>query len=223
MFIFPDFFLWRPDRGGFLGYYLMDAASVLPCLALNVQEGHNVLDLCAAPGGKTLALLQTYSIGKKTCPWISGYPWVSACFRHSSWNPRELSCSQTFIFRFFVREWLLRVSNIAPEESPAQLRSQAAFNWWENSYLHPRRHQMGWNWAEHVWPSKPNYCLPAETLKHFSQDRLTSSSVFRSWLTSPAPQTDTRCWRMTTTYSVKSGLVRDEDCRSSSSSCCSKF
>lgn len=48
-----------------LGYYLMDAASVLPCLALDVREGHNVLDLCAAPGGKTLALLQTQSVGKK--------------------------------------------------------------------------------------------------------------------------------------------------------------
>ena len=47
-----------------LGYYLMDAASVLPCLALDVQEGHNVLDLCAAPGGKTLALLQTQAISK---------------------------------------------------------------------------------------------------------------------------------------------------------------
>ncbi|XP_045907581.1 5-methylcytosine rRNA methyltransferase NSUN4 [Micropterus dolomieu] len=53
----------RPDMCGLLGYYLMDAASVLPCLALDVQEGHNVLDLCAAPGGKTLALLQTQSIG----------------------------------------------------------------------------------------------------------------------------------------------------------------
>ncbi|KAM8850932.1 5-cytosine rRNA methyltransferase NSUN4 [Spinachia spinachia] len=53
----------RPDVGGLLGYYLMDAASVLPCLALNIREGHNVLDLCAAPGGKTLALLQTQSIG----------------------------------------------------------------------------------------------------------------------------------------------------------------
>uniref|UniRef100_A0A672J2W1 5-cytosine rRNA methyltransferase NSUN4 n=1 Tax=Salarias fasciatus TaxID=181472 RepID=A0A672J2W1_SALFA len=47
---------------GLLSHYLMDAASVLPCLALDVQEGHNVLDLCAAPGGKTLALLQTQSI-----------------------------------------------------------------------------------------------------------------------------------------------------------------
>ncbi|XP_061587194.1 5-methylcytosine rRNA methyltransferase NSUN4 isoform X2 [Cololabis saira] len=52
----------RPDRFGLLGYYLMDAASVLPCLALDVQEGHTLLDLCAAPGGKTLALLQTQMI-----------------------------------------------------------------------------------------------------------------------------------------------------------------
>uniref|UniRef100_A0A4W6FDK5 5-cytosine rRNA methyltransferase NSUN4 n=1 Tax=Lates calcarifer TaxID=8187 RepID=A0A4W6FDK5_LATCA len=52
----------RPDMHKLLGYYLMDAASVLPCLALDVQEGHNVLDLCAAPGGKTLTLLQTQSI-----------------------------------------------------------------------------------------------------------------------------------------------------------------
>ncbi|NWV11898.1 NSUN4 methyltransferase, partial [Ptilonorhynchus violaceus] len=49
----------RPDTLGLLDYYLMDAASVLPVLALNVQPGDFVLDLCAAPGGKTLALLQT--------------------------------------------------------------------------------------------------------------------------------------------------------------------
>lgn len=64
--LFPWLLLERPDQDGLLGYYLMDAASVLPCLALNVQEGHNVLDLCAAPGGKTLALIQTPSIGKIT-------------------------------------------------------------------------------------------------------------------------------------------------------------
>ncbi|XP_053893892.1 5-methylcytosine rRNA methyltransferase NSUN4 [Malaclemys terrapin pileata] len=49
----------RPDASGILGYYLLDAASLLPVLALNVQPGDLVLDLCAAPGGKTLALLQT--------------------------------------------------------------------------------------------------------------------------------------------------------------------
>eukprot|EP00079_Xenopus_tropicalis_P018744 XP_004920926.2 PREDICTED: 5-methylcytosine rRNA methyltransferase NSUN4-like [Xenopus tropicalis] len=49
----------RSDSFGLLEYYLMDAASLLPVLALDVQHGHSVLDLCAAPGGKTLALLQT--------------------------------------------------------------------------------------------------------------------------------------------------------------------
>ncbi|NXU85050.1 NSUN4 methyltransferase, partial [Xiphorhynchus elegans] len=49
----------RPDTLGLLGYYLMDAASLLPVLALDVHQDDLVLDLCAAPGGKTLALLQT--------------------------------------------------------------------------------------------------------------------------------------------------------------------
>ncbi|XP_051984998.1 5-methylcytosine rRNA methyltransferase NSUN4 [Xyrauchen texanus] len=52
----------RPDSSGLLGYYLLDAASVLPVLALDVQPGQTVLDLCAAPGGKTLALLQTHTV-----------------------------------------------------------------------------------------------------------------------------------------------------------------
>ncbi|XP_005050143.2 PREDICTED: 5-methylcytosine rRNA methyltransferase NSUN4, partial [Ficedula albicollis] len=53
----------RPDALGLLDYYLLDAASLLPVLALNVQPDDFVLDLCAAPGGKTLALLQTGCCG----------------------------------------------------------------------------------------------------------------------------------------------------------------
>lgn len=42
-----------------IDYYLLDGASVLPVLALDLQAGDVVLDMCAAPGGKTLSILQT--------------------------------------------------------------------------------------------------------------------------------------------------------------------
>lgn len=60
----PKLVVSRPDTLGLLDYYLMDAASLLPVLALNVKPDDTVLDLCAAPGGKTLALLQTGLCGK---------------------------------------------------------------------------------------------------------------------------------------------------------------
>lgn len=37
----------------------MDGASILPVLALDLQPEDAVLDMCAAPGGKTLSILQT--------------------------------------------------------------------------------------------------------------------------------------------------------------------
>lgn len=37
----------------------MDGASVLPVLALDLQPGDSVLDMCAAPGGKSLSIMQT--------------------------------------------------------------------------------------------------------------------------------------------------------------------
>lgn len=42
-------------------YYLLDAASVLVTEALDVSPNDHVLDLCAAPGGKSLAILQRLS------------------------------------------------------------------------------------------------------------------------------------------------------------------
>lgn len=36
--------------------YFMDAASILPIYALDVKAGESVLDLCAAPGGKSLLM-----------------------------------------------------------------------------------------------------------------------------------------------------------------------
>lgn len=39
---------------GYFNYYLMDAASILPVIALEPMPGERVVDLCAAPGGKSL-------------------------------------------------------------------------------------------------------------------------------------------------------------------------
>ncbi len=43
---------------GLLQYYVMDPASILCARALGVQDGDLVLDMCAAPGGKTLILAE---------------------------------------------------------------------------------------------------------------------------------------------------------------------
>uniref|UniRef100_A0A672K6S7 5-cytosine rRNA methyltransferase NSUN4 n=1 Tax=Sinocyclocheilus grahami TaxID=75366 RepID=A0A672K6S7_SINGR len=75
----------RPDSSGILGYYLLDAASVLPVLALDVQPGRTVLDLCAAPGGKTLVLLQTHSVTND----LSGSRTMRLCRTLQSYLPKE--------------------------------------------------------------------------------------------------------------------------------------
>lgn len=45
----------RPELtdAGYMNYYLMDAASILPVEALDINPGEKVVDLCAAPGGKS--------------------------------------------------------------------------------------------------------------------------------------------------------------------------
>lgn len=58
-----------PQKGstGVLNYYLMDGGSVLPVLALGIKYGDNVLDMCAAPGGKSLLMLQTLLPARLVC------------------------------------------------------------------------------------------------------------------------------------------------------------
>ncbi|KRY21691.1 5-methylcytosine rRNA methyltransferase NSUN4 [Trichinella patagoniensis] len=57
-----DISVFKPSpvsSNGCTEYYLMDAASVVPVLALNVEPSDVVLDMCAAPGGKSLLILET--------------------------------------------------------------------------------------------------------------------------------------------------------------------
>lgn len=46
------------DENNLLQYYVMDLASIYVAQALDVQLGDSVLDMCAAPGGKTLILAE---------------------------------------------------------------------------------------------------------------------------------------------------------------------
>lgn len=44
------------DPQGLCCYYPMDAASLLPVMVLNIQPSSRVFDMCAAPGGKSIAI-----------------------------------------------------------------------------------------------------------------------------------------------------------------------
>ncbi|VDN03188.1 unnamed protein product [Thelazia callipaeda] len=54
-------------QGKILCWWLLDGGSIAPVLALGLTEGENVLDMCAAPGGKSLLIIQTHLIGQLTC------------------------------------------------------------------------------------------------------------------------------------------------------------
>jgi 16S rRNA C967 or C1407 C5-methylase (RsmB/RsmF family) len=54
----------KDEETGVFNYYLLDAASLLPVEALDVKPNDTVLDLCAAPGGKSLAILQKLKLGE---------------------------------------------------------------------------------------------------------------------------------------------------------------
>jgi len=64
----PETFRSGDGNGGAgpLPYYCMDAASILAAQTLGVMPGHSVLDLCAAPGGKSLVMLQCLCLWPQT-------------------------------------------------------------------------------------------------------------------------------------------------------------
>ncbi|XP_017578114.2 5-methylcytosine rRNA methyltransferase NSUN4 isoform X1 [Pygocentrus nattereri] len=96
----------RPDSNGLLSYYLLDAASVLPALALDVQPGHSVLDLCAGPGGKTLALLQAQAVRFLWANDLSGSRTARLRRTLQSYLPRELLTEdRVYITSSDGRQW----------------------------------------------------------------------------------------------------------------------
>jgi 5-methylcytosine rRNA methyltransferase NSUN4 len=52
----------RPEQ---FSHYPMCASSLLPILALDIQPNDRVLDLCASPGGKSLAIVQQFDTSNR--------------------------------------------------------------------------------------------------------------------------------------------------------------
>ncbi|KAE8621752.1 hypothetical protein XENTR_v10004960 [Xenopus tropicalis] len=57
----------RHRTGKLKEYYVLNASSLLPVLALDVRDGEKWLDMCAAPGGKSIAFLQCATPGRLHC------------------------------------------------------------------------------------------------------------------------------------------------------------
>ncbi|XP_003745251.1 5-methylcytosine rRNA methyltransferase NSUN4 [Galendromus occidentalis] len=72
VYVYPACCVWdfpppQENGTGIFNYYLMDAASLFPVMALDIQEGDNFADFCAAPGGKTLAVAFLEKTGSHLC------------------------------------------------------------------------------------------------------------------------------------------------------------
>ncbi|KAJ8415173.1 hypothetical protein AAFF_G00008710 [Aldrovandia affinis] len=71
-------------------YYLLNAASLLPVLALGVQDGDRVLDLCSAPGGKAVSILQSATPGLLHCNELDRKRWQRLVETLESFIPQPL-------------------------------------------------------------------------------------------------------------------------------------
>lgn len=59
----PEAYTLKKNDLNLYNYYIMDPASVIVALALEVEPGEKVLDMCAAPGGKSLILAEKMRTG----------------------------------------------------------------------------------------------------------------------------------------------------------------
>nr|XP_015217153.1 PREDICTED: putative methyltransferase NSUN3 [Lepisosteus oculatus] len=80
---------YRP--GQLKQYYLLNAASLLPVLALGVKDDETVLDMCSAPGGKAVAILQSASPGLLLCNELDCQRWKWLAETLESFVPKDLS------------------------------------------------------------------------------------------------------------------------------------
>jgi len=62
-----DFPAPMKDKSGISSWWLLDGASIVPVLALDLQKGEKILDMCASPGGKSLLMAQIGDFDTLVC------------------------------------------------------------------------------------------------------------------------------------------------------------
>ncbi|XP_066562110.1 tRNA (cytosine(34)-C(5))-methyltransferase, mitochondrial isoform X2 [Amia ocellicauda] len=81
----------RHRPGQLKPYFLLNAASLLPVLALGAADGESVLDLCSAPGGKAVAVMQSATPGLLLCNEWDGRRWKWLAETLESFIPARFS------------------------------------------------------------------------------------------------------------------------------------
>ncbi len=82
----PFHFLWSEKKTLFQNehnlsaYYLMDFASCLPVLALDLKKNDSLLDMCSAPGGKALMIIEQKNSGENIYLNDSSFPRVKRLY-----------------------------------------------------------------------------------------------------------------------------------------------
>lgn len=59
----PDAYALQKNKNGFFNFYILDPASVFVARALGAKPDESILDMCAAPGGKSLILAEQMRSG----------------------------------------------------------------------------------------------------------------------------------------------------------------
>ncbi len=110
-----DLALWEQNL---LPYYRMDPASVVAARTLVIEKGDRVLDMCAAPGGKSLVLMEQ----------------LTGAFESEDWNLEgELVANEMSAKRRF------RMMSVFKRYLPKEVRSRIKIKGWDGSLFGRRQ------------------------------------------------------------------------------------
>jgi len=149
-----------------MNYYLLDPASILAAESLNVEPFDLVLDLCAAPGGKTLVLCQALSLMPEKPP-----PSHPHMHNRQHQPEKETEKEKSKINKFIIPRFGSLVANELSTERRMRLKTTL------KNYLPPAALERvkvtakdGTKWSEIVRYDKVLVDAPCSSERHLLED-----------------------------------------------------